>query len=135
MFRIASLLAVAALVVGCAAQPEVKAPSAVDPANPQAPVAPVGSLASPLTLEAPPATGSGASSHGQDMPGMDMKGMDMSRMSNMQHGSAPAESGPATRPATRPTFYTCKMHPQVISDHPGNCPICGMKLIPKAGAK
>ena len=22
------------------------------------------------------------------------------------------------------------MHPQVIQDHPGNCPICGMKLTP-----
>ena len=26
------------------------------------------------------------------------------------------------------TLYTCGMHPQVIQDHPGNCPICGMKL-------
>jgi RND family efflux transporter MFP subunit len=25
---------------------------------------------------------------------------------------------------------TCGMHPQVIQDHPGNCPICGMKLTP-----
>jgi len=25
--------------------------------------------------------------------------------------------------------YTCSMHPQIIEDHPGNCPICGMKLI------
>lgn len=28
------------------------------------------------------------------------------------------------------TLYTCGMHPQVIQDHPGNCPICGMKLVP-----
>lgn len=27
-------------------------------------------------------------------------------------------------------LYTCGMHPQVIQDHPGNCPICGMKLTP-----
>ncbi len=27
-------------------------------------------------------------------------------------------------------FYTCSMHPQVMQDRPGNCPICGMKLIP-----
>src|SRR5689334_194724 len=27
-------------------------------------------------------------------------------------------------------LYTCGMHPQVVQDHPGNCPICGMKLIP-----
>jgi Cu(I)/Ag(I) efflux system membrane fusion protein len=26
-------------------------------------------------------------------------------------------------------YYTCSMHPQVMQDHPGNCPICGMKLI------
>lgn len=27
------------------------------------------------------------------------------------------------------SYYTCSMHPQVHEDHPGNCPICGMKLI------
>ncbi len=27
--------------------------------------------------------------------------------------------------------YTCPLHPQVQKDKPGNCPICGMKLIPK----
>ena len=33
------------------------------------------------------------------------------------------------------TLYTCGMHPQVILDHPGNCPICGMKLTPiRSGA-
>ena len=26
-------------------------------------------------------------------------------------------------------YYTCSMHPQVMEDKPGNCPICGMKLI------
>jgi hypothetical protein len=26
--------------------------------------------------------------------------------------------------------YTCPMHPEVINDHPGNCPKCGMKLVP-----
>ena len=27
-------------------------------------------------------------------------------------------------------LYTCGMHPQVVQDKPGNCPICGMKLTP-----
>lgn len=26
-------------------------------------------------------------------------------------------------------LYTCSMHPQIIEDHPGDCPICGMHLI------
>jgi len=29
--------------------------------------------------------------------------------------------------------YICPMHPQIISDHPGKCPICGMDLV-KSGA-
>lgn len=27
-------------------------------------------------------------------------------------------------------LYSCGMHPEVISDKPGNCPICGMRLTP-----
>ena len=30
------------------------------------------------------------------------------------------------------TRYTCPMHPTIVSDHPGDCPICGMALV-KAG--
>jgi Cu(I)/Ag(I) efflux system membrane fusion protein len=29
--------------------------------------------------------------------------------------------------------YTCPMHPQVIKDKPGTCPICGMDLVKKSG--
>lgn len=31
--------------------------------------------------------------------------------------------------------YTCPMHPQIISDTPGKCPICGMDLVPIAGTQ
>jgi hypothetical protein len=31
--------------------------------------------------------------------------------------------------------YTCPMHPEVITDHPGNCPKCGMTLVPKEEKK
>ncbi|PZR33019.1 MAG: efflux transporter periplasmic adaptor subunit [Azospira oryzae] len=34
----------------------------------------------------------------------------------------------AETPATK---YTCPMHPSVIQDGPGKCPICGMDLVPK----
>ena len=41
---------------------------------------------------------------------------------------------PATQPATA-RLYTCPMHPQIVQDHPGKCPICSMTLEPKVGAK
>lgn len=28
------------------------------------------------------------------------------------------------------SYYTCSMHPQIHRDEPGDCPICGMRLIP-----
>jgi hypothetical protein len=31
-------------------------------------------------------------------------------------------------------LYYCPMHPSVVQDHPGECPICSMTLAPKAAA-
>jgi len=39
--------------------------------------------------------------------------------------------GPAGVPATTRVEYTCPMHPLIVQDHPGNCPICGMTLEPR----
>ncbi|MFO1476014.1 MAG: efflux RND transporter periplasmic adaptor subunit [Verrucomicrobiota bacterium] len=39
-----------------------------------------------------------------------------------------------TATAETKTLYTCGMHPQVVQDHPGDCPICGMKLTPLRSA-
>ena len=43
------------------------------------------------------------------------------------------ESKPAPAPAQQAPAgveYTCPMHPQIIRDKPGSCPICGMALEP-----
>src|SRR5580658_6911571 len=59
----------------------------------------------------------------------------------VQHASAPLASihpAPVAAPTKTPapasagikagTKYTCPMDPEVISDRPGSCPICGMAL-------
>lgn len=53
------------------------------------------------------------------------------------HGAS-ATNAPVVAGAPNPTsatagkkapLYQCPMHPTITSDHPGNCPICGMKLV------
>ena len=47
------------------------------------------------------------------------------------HG--PAGQAPAQPVATAAAqLYTCSMHPQIVREAPGQCPICGMDLVPKA---
>lgn len=48
----------------------------------------------------------------------------------------PAACRKAEKPATEQAkvekaadVYTCPMHPSIVSDRPGNCPICGMALV------
>lgn len=40
-----------------------------------------------------------------------------------------SESTPAVEDAKQPRGYHCPMHPNYHSDKPGECPICGMKLV------
>ena len=41
------------------------------------------------------------------------------------------EPSPAARPAREKRTYTCPMHPEIVRDAPGPCPICGMALEPR----
>jgi hypothetical protein len=41
---------------------------------------------------------------------------------------------PAHPPGHAP-LYTCPMHPEVQAPKPGECPKCGMTLVPKAGER
>jgi Cu(I)/Ag(I) efflux system membrane fusion protein len=47
---------------------------------------------------------------------------------------APHDHGGEAAPAAAKTLYVCPMHPTITSDHPADCPICGMKLILQAPA-
>jgi Cu(I)/Ag(I) efflux system membrane fusion protein len=42
-------------------------------------------------------------------------------------GAAPTVATPAAKAAHK---WQCPMHPEVVKDGPGDCPICGMKLVP-----
>ena len=41
------------------------------------------------------------------------------------HASQEAEGSPEA------TQYTCPMHPEIVRSGPGQCPKCGMNLVPK----
>lgn len=43
-----------------------------------------------------------------------------------------AAADPAAPAAAAADVYTCSMHPQILRDAPGDCPVCGMSLVKKA---
>ncbi len=46
---------------------------------------------------------------------------------------APSQSADHQHDSINETIYTCSMHPQIRQNEPGDCPICGMELIPLVG--
>ncbi len=42
--------------------------------------------------------------------------------------STPSHAGEHKLQETKEVYYQCSMHPWIVSDKPGNCPICGMRL-------
>ncbi|HEX5062358.1 MAG TPA: heavy metal-binding domain-containing protein, partial [Kofleriaceae bacterium] len=52
-----------------------------------------------------------------------------------EHTHAKAPPAPAVPAPTHPVAgtveYTCPMHPEIVRDAPGSCPICGMALEPR----
>lgn len=42
----------------------------------------------------------------------------------------PSCKDPEHNKTTKAGKYTCKMHPQILNNGPGSCPICGMDLVP-----
>lgn len=89
------------LIVGCA-DGTVPPPNAAHPASPGA----AEGATSPPLAATPASSSSG--------PGVD-------------HSGHAGHAAPASESVT----YTCPMHPEVVSDKPGQCPKCGMNLVPK----
>ncbi|WP_309893674.1 efflux RND transporter periplasmic adaptor subunit [Archangium sp.] len=46
------------------------------------------------------------------------------------HASAPTATTTPTASAPAAVKYQCPMHPSIVMDQPGKCPICGMDLVP-----
>jgi len=44
-------------------------------------------------------------------------------------GNHPAETAESATDSPQ-QLWTCGMHPQIVEEHPGQCPICGMDLVP-----
>jgi hypothetical protein len=130
-----------ALVVGCAAVPAQPKPGPESPTNPNAAEAPLPTPSQTLAIadaaKPPIATDpalltpeSKGREHEHGAPSMrhDVPATQPGENAALSAPRFTPTTGPATSPATK---YTCAMHPEVVSDQPGKCPKCGMKLVPK----
>jgi RND family efflux transporter MFP subunit len=43
---------------------------------------------------------------------------------------ASGSAEPGGTPAAKKTSYRCPMHPTMVADRPGDCPVCGMRMLP-----
>jgi len=71
----------------------------------------------------------------QDKPGNCPKcGMALVEMKKAKQEKSAVKNNEAITDVADDTFqkYTCPMHPHIIKDAPGKCPLCGMKLEPVA---
>src|SRR5262245_42032368 len=48
----------------------------------------------------------------------------------MAHNCCQHTPSPSPKPSAANSKYTCPMHPEIVQETPGDCPICGMALEP-----
>jgi Cu(I)/Ag(I) efflux system membrane fusion protein/cobalt-zinc-cadmium efflux system membrane fusion protein len=75
----------------------------------------------------------------KEAPGKDPEGNDLVPVYPTPATGQPPATGPAVAPAARPEaknkLWRCPMHPEIVKDAPGKCPICGMDLVPVPAEK
>jgi hypothetical protein len=106
-----SVVVAANVIAACAGDPLPLSHAANDPSNPNAPEAPPTATLPQLetSTKTPGVPASSTEHSGHTHP------------SSAKETSAP-DAG---------VVYACPMHPEVRANAPGNCPKCGMTLVPK----
>jgi hypothetical protein len=145
MFRRSLWIALAAVSLGGCASAPAPSPSANHPASPDADEAPLPPASTTLSLSAadpvepvvaqtpPSADHGGHADHGAPSDSSKTGPAPESHPEGHDHGTMHEPPAPKTQPAAA-AVYTCPMHPDVVSDKPGKCPKCGMRLIQKKGS-
>ncbi len=72
-----------------------------------------------------------ARDHAHDQTHRHAHAHDHAHCAHGHHDHASAAAPPAAPPAGAKLEWTCPMHPEVVRDAPGSCPICGMALEPR----
>lgn len=134
-------------LTGCAGSVKVGPMTAEHPASPEAPEAAPMASSSSLAQEPQDAVRTGPPEAGMLMAERPAHTMTPDSR-DIEHGAAAHPDQHRMNPGTgkgnegaasvqtTPTTpsevsYTCPMHPKVVMKKPGNCPVCGMKLVRK----
>ena len=126
------LLSCVALVLaaGCG-EPAVVTTPVTHPANPEAAAAPETPRSQTLRMDSP-ASGANLADPAKALPPAEPAGH------GHHHGAetqSPAAGTTEPAPAAAKLMYTCPMHPEINSDKPGKCPLCGMSLVKTTGGE
>ncbi len=119
------------LLIGCTTLSENSIPG-ISPGSPANPQGPTGSrMRAVPDLREDAITRATSSRLDRETPGPPEISTPMDHGSmKMDHGTmAPDKMDHSTGTPAAADSYTCTMHPKVHQPTPGNCPLCGMKLV------